>query len=147
MDRIEARAAALIGEIRKMAGRFMNWQEDLVHQKLADLNQRDAGVILMLGQDGACTMSELAQKIKLTVSSATLIIDRLVDRGLVSRHRSLEDRRVVRVALTSEGAEIHGIMFATLVRFGKAMLGALDDREQEQLLALYRKITSSLPRE
>jgi len=146
MDRFESRAAELIAEIRKMAEQFMNWQEDLVHRKLADLNQRDAGVILLLGQAGACSMSELAQKIKLTVSSATLIIDRLVDRGLVSRHRSLDDRRVVRVALTQEGTELHRVMFETLVRFGKAMLSALDDREQEQLLALYRKVTASLPR-
>ncbi|HTO94442.1 MAG TPA: MarR family transcriptional regulator [Bacteroidota bacterium] len=147
MDRFESRAAELIAEIRKMAEQFMNWQEDLVHRKLADLNQRDAGVILLLGQAGACSMSELAQKIKLTVSSATLIIDRLVDRGLVSRHRSLDDRRVVRVALTQEGTELHRVMFETLVRFGKAMLSALDDREQEQLLALYRKVTASLPRQ
>ncbi|HTS00466.1 MAG TPA: MarR family transcriptional regulator [Bacteroidota bacterium] len=146
MDRIEIRAAELIAEIRKMAERFMNWQGDLVHHELGNLNQRDAGVILLLGQDGACSMSELAQKIKLTVSSATLIIDRLVDRGLVSRHRSDDDRRVVRVELTREGAELHGVMFETLVRFGKAMLSALDDREQEQLLALYRKVTASLPR-
>ena len=146
MDSLDARAAELIAEIRKMAERFMNWQEDLVHRALADLNQRDAGVILLLGQDGPCTMSELAQKIRLTVSSATLIIDRLVDRGLVSRHRSPDDRRVVRVALTREGADLHGAMFATLLRFGRAMLSALDDREQEQLLALYRKVTASLPR-
>jgi len=38
-------------------------------------------------------------------------------------------------------------MFESLVRFGQAMLSALDDREQEQLLALYRKVTSSFPRE
>jgi len=147
MDRIEARAAELIAEIRKMAELLVNWQEDLVHKALADLSQRDAGVILLLGQDGPFSMSELAQKIKLTVSSATLIIDRLVDRGLVSRHRSLDDRRVVRVALTQEGAALHGVMSETLVRVGKAMLSALDDNEQEQLLALYRKVTASLPRE
>lgn len=147
MDRIQARAAEFVAEIRKVAEWFMSRQQDLVHEKLADLNQRDAGVILLLGREGASSMSEIAQKIRLTVSSATLIIDRLVDRGLVSRHRSLDDRRVVRVALTPEGAELHRIMFESLVRFGQAMLSALDDREQEQLLALYRKVTSSFPRE
>lgn len=147
MDRIQARAAEFVAEIRKVAEWFMSRQQDLVHEKLADLNQRDAGVILLLGREGASSMSEIAQKIRLTVSSATLIIDRLVDRGLVSRHRSLDDRRVVRVALTPEGAELHRIMFESLVRFGQAMLSALDDREQEELLALYRKVTSSFPRE
>jgi DNA-binding MarR family transcriptional regulator len=91
-------------------------------------------------------MSELALKIRLTVSSATLIVDRLVEKGLITRERSVEDRRVVRVALTGEGAGLYRVVEETILGLGRAMLSVLDEREQDQLLSLYRKINAALPR-
>jgi DNA-binding MarR family transcriptional regulator len=146
MENIDRKAAELMAEFRKIGDRYMQWQDNLAHEKMSALSKHDGSVIFFLGQDGECTMSELALKIRLTVSSATLIVDRLVERGLVSRHRSLEDRRVVRVALTDEGAGLHRVVADTILGLGRAMLMALDEREQDQLLSLYRKITAALPR-
>ena len=145
MENIDRKAAELMAEFRKIGDRYMQWQDSLSREKMGTLSKHDGAVIFFLGQDGECTMSELALKIRLTVSSATLIVDRLVDRGLVSRHRSLEDRRVVRVALTEEGAGLHQVVADTILRLGRAMLTALDEPEQDQLLSLYRKITAALP--
>jgi DNA-binding MarR family transcriptional regulator len=145
MEKIDRKAAELMAEFRKIGDRYMQWQDSLSREKMGTLSKHDGAVIFFLGQDGECTMSELALKIRLTVSSATLIADRLVDRGLVSRHRSLEDRRVVRVALTDEGAALHQVVADTILRLGRAMLTALDEPEQDQLLSLYRKITAALP--
>jgi hypothetical protein len=50
------------------------------------------------------------------------------------------------VALTDEGAGLHRVVADTILGLGRAMLMALDEREQDQLLSLYRKITAALPR-
>jgi DNA-binding MarR family transcriptional regulator len=145
MQNIESKAAELTEEFRKIGDMYMQWQDSLTREKMGYLNKHDGSVIFFLGQDGECTMSELATKIRLTVSSATLIVDRLVERGLVSRHRSLEDRRVVRVALTDEGAALHHVIADTMMKLGRAILTVLEEREQDQLLSLFRKINASLP--
>lgn len=145
MGNIDAKAAELMGEFRKLGERYMQWQDSITRERMGELNKHDASVILFLGQDGECTMSELAMKIKLTVSSATLIADKLVDKGLVSRQRSLDDRRVVRVALTDEGAGLYRAVEETILGLGRAMLQALDRSEQDNLLGLFRKMNAALP--
>lgn len=142
---IDKKAAELMGEFRKLGDRYMQWQDAVTRERMGELNKHDAGVILFLGQDGECTMSELATKIKLTVSSATLIVDKLVDKELVSRHRSLDDRRVVRVALTEEGAGLYHAVEETILGLGRAMLEALEKSEQDNLLGLFRKMNAALP--
>jgi DNA-binding MarR family transcriptional regulator len=144
MDSIDRKATDLMSEFRKLGDRYMQWQDSLTRARMGDLNKHDGSVIFFLGQDGECTMTELALKIRLTVSSATLIVDRLVDKGLVSRHRSLDDRRVVRVALTEEGAGLYRVVEGTILGLGRAMLTVLDENEQDQLLSLYRKINAAL---
>ncbi len=146
MGNLDRKAAELMSEFRKLGDRYMQWQDSLTLARMADLNKHDGSVIFFLGQDGACTMSELAVKIRLTVSSATLIVDRLVEKGLIARERSEEDRRVVRVALTGEGAALYRVVEDTILGLGRAMLSVLEEAEQDELLALYRKINASLPR-
>ena len=146
MADIDKKAAELMAEFRKLGDRYMQWQDSLTRARLGDLNKHDGSVIFFLGQDGPCTMSELALKIRLTVCSATLIVDRLVEKGLIARERSDEDRRVVRVALTDDGASLYRVVEETILGLGRAMLSVLDEHEQDQLLFLYRKMNAALPR-
>ncbi|NKF21095.1 MarR family winged helix-turn-helix transcriptional regulator [Solimonas marina] len=46
---------------------------------------------------------DLARKLSLTQGTVTIILDRLVTRGLVERRRAADDRRRVLVSLTAEG--------------------------------------------
>lgn len=55
-----------------------------------------------LAHHGKMKVSELSEKMGLTNSTVSGIIDRLEDRGFVERTRSTEDRRVVYVDLTHE---------------------------------------------
>ncbi|MBH0155481.1 MULTISPECIES: MarR family winged helix-turn-helix transcriptional regulator [Fictibacillus] len=49
------------------------------------------------------TVSEIADAMKVRASATTVIIDRLVKRGLVDRYRSDLDRRIVYVQLNETG--------------------------------------------
>jgi DNA-binding MarR family transcriptional regulator len=73
------------------------------------LTQHDLTVAQYLSMDalnnkGAeCSMSELADRIQQSSATMTGIIDRLVEKGWVTRRRSEEDRRAVYVNLTADG--------------------------------------------
>ena len=60
--------------------------------------------VLLLSQ-GSKRMSEIASYFGKGLSSATSLIDRLVDKGLVERVSAPEDRRVVLCRLTLRGRE------------------------------------------
>jgi DNA-binding MarR family transcriptional regulator len=51
-------------------------------------------------------MTQLAEALDVSQASATGIVDRMEQRGLVSRQRDDEDRRVTRVHLTERGRQV-----------------------------------------
>lgn len=63
-------------------------------------------VMELLAADGELTIGGIAERVGLAQATVTVIVDRLGDRGLVSRRRSSEDRRQVRVDLTKEGRQL-----------------------------------------
>ncbi len=52
---------------------------------------------------GAPSMTDLSDALQLQPSTVTALMDGLVERELVERQEDAEDRRIVRVALTTEG--------------------------------------------
>jgi len=52
------------------------------------------------------TIGELAGEMYLHISTVSVLLDRLEERGLVDRERSAPDRRIVRLQLTPAGREI-----------------------------------------
>ena len=48
-------------------------------------------------------MSEIAQKLKVTLGTLTTGINKLIKKGYVERNRTEEDRRIVLVKLTEKG--------------------------------------------
>lgn len=145
MEKIDEKASELMKALRAIGDHYIRWQEEVVNEEIGDLSRHDAAVLVFLGQEGARTMSEIAQRLKLSVSSATLIVDRIVQRGLVVRERSESDRRVVHVELSVRGQQMYRAVEESLMHLGRAMLQALEENEQETLLRLYRKIASTLP--
>jgi DNA-binding MarR family transcriptional regulator len=55
---------------------------------------------------GECTISQLAKRLDVSAPSASTMVDRLVEKALLLRQRSDEDRRVVVVRVT-EPAALH----------------------------------------
>jgi DNA-binding MarR family transcriptional regulator len=63
-------------------------------------------VLILLDADGAMPMRALAEAMDVSQASATGIVDRMEQRGLVERRRDDEDRRVVQVGITDEGRSL-----------------------------------------
>lgn len=115
----------------------------LLGEGSAELSRSEMALIRYLADHGASTMTEVSGGLRLALSSATGVVDRLVERKFVERERPAEDRRQVVVTLTRTGSRMHETIVADRSRFGVAMLEALSPEEREQLLALFRKMTAS----
>ena len=91
-------------------------------------------VLAILDIDGPMPMGGLAEALDVSQASATGIVDRMEQRGLVERRRIDDDRRVVRVALTDEGRRLIAGMAAERRDHLSAMLETLTDAELEGFL-------------
>jgi MarR family transcriptional regulator, organic hydroperoxide resistance regulator len=89
----------------------------------------------LLQIDGSMSMRELAARLGGHASSATGIADRLAARGLVERHEDADDRRVKRVALTSEGTATR-IQLAACMESARTPFARLSAAERRQLHGL-----------
>ncbi len=88
----------------------------------------------------ASTAAELAREIQLDAGATTRLLDRLEAKGLVRRERSTEDRRVVKLALTPEGAAAARKIPAVLCKVQNAHLAGFDAGEWLQLKTLLRRV-------
>jgi DNA-binding MarR family transcriptional regulator len=133
---------ALIAEIldgmtswdaRDRLGVFRKWLQASV--SLVHLH-----VLTLLEADGAMPMSRLAEALDVSVASATGIVDRMEQRGLVQRRHGERDRRVVLVDKTETGADVFRHLAETR-RAGLAhILSTLSDDELHGFLAGVRAI-------
>ena len=59
--------------------------------------------VLVLANEGNCNVSAVAEDLRVHMSNATRICDRLVAAGLLERRRAEHDRRHVLLVLTADG--------------------------------------------
>jgi DNA-binding MarR family transcriptional regulator len=89
-------------------------------------------VIGVLETDGPQPMRALAEALDVSQASATGIVDRMEQRGLVERRRAEDDRRIVRVYLTDEG---RNLLAGIAQDRQEHMLRLFDDFSDEELQA------------
>ena len=96
-------------------------------------------------EDGA-TITDIAQDLEVTPPSVTMAVKRLEKKGFISKVRSSEDARRVRVRLTGQGhrAEVaHRFFHRQMVR---AVANGLDTQERKALLCALDKINEHMRR-
>jgi DNA-binding MarR family transcriptional regulator len=108
------------------------------------ISHSEIAVLDNLGADGAMAMGALAARVRVPLSTATRVVDRMVERGLVQRDRPENNRRVVRVGLAPAGRRWYDQALAARIAGTERMLGHLTAAEQNELLRLYRKMSDGL---
>ncbi|RLK39413.1 MarR family winged helix-turn-helix transcriptional regulator [Cupriavidus plantarum] len=71
-----------------------------------DITAQQIGILLSLTHGVASTPYELCKILAIDTGLMTRMLDKLEKRGLLCRSRSLEDRRVVNLAITEKGREV-----------------------------------------
>ncbi len=88
------------------------------------ITSTQASMLFMIATGRCSLAAELARDYGIDASAVTRLIDRLEKRNLLSRVRSSEDRRAVRLAVTPEGRDLAARMpeiFGTVI--DKALAG------------------------
>jgi DNA-binding MarR family transcriptional regulator len=82
------------------------------------LTMTQLGVLFLLRQEAGMPAGLLAERLRVTPSTLTRMVDRLVRLNLVRRQEDSDDRRLVRHYLTQEGAQ----SLEEMARTGRAYL-------------------------
>jgi DNA-binding MarR family transcriptional regulator len=109
---------------------------------MADLGitSTQASIMFMLASGRGLAAADLAREYGIDASAVTRLIDRLEKRGLITRVRSEEDRRVVRLALTDEGRALAAQIPAIFTMVLDKLLGGFTPEEVGFLKSMLRRI-------
>jgi len=112
----------------------------------ADLNFTQWIVLDLIEGAGSLTVSDLAVSMEITSGALSRVVDGLVARGLVERHRGMIDRRVVVLHLTEAGyAKFEAIQPLAAQRW-EEVLTTLSAEEARRLCELLGKFVESAER-
>ena len=107
-------------------------------------SRSEIAVLDTIGAEGPLAMGEVAARVRLPLSTASRVVDRLVPRGMVERERPEENRRVVRVALGTGGRAFYKAALRSRITGARHMLRCLTANERNELVRLFRKIAASV---
>ena len=140
-----AQKAQLMSSYMLSMRRTQDLAESVFIQSLGGLSLPQLKVLNVIGDFAPCTMTDIAKHTVLSLSSVTLIVDKLVKSLLVDRARSDVDRRIVYATLTEAGQEIYQVQIQHLNAISNKLLNILDEHEQDMFLHILKKITQSTP--
>jgi MarR family transcriptional regulator, 2-MHQ and catechol-resistance regulon repressor len=101
-------------------------------------------VLEVLYQKGKQTIQQIGNCILVSSGSMTYVIDKLEQRGLLSRHACPDDRRVIHVTLTDDGNELMNDIMPKYHMFVNQMFDSLDSDEAETLVQLLKKVRNKV---
>ena len=90
-------------------------------------------IMALLTEEGALPVAEVGKRLVLAKAHMTQLVDRLVEKEIVTREADPDDRRVTRISITGKGKEIlnriHGRVSAAL----KKALSSLSEKDLKKL--------------
>lgn len=117
----------------------------IIDERMAahDLTDAQWKPLLMIQQGRCRTAAELSRLVCSDAGAVTRLLDRVEAKGLVQRTRSQEDRRVVNLELTEEGARKAEEVPKVLVEVLNAMLDGFTEAEVAQFKELLQRLLAN----
>lgn len=149
------RVTRIISDTETVAAELMSELGPIIASERAAFAQRchdrsismtNLHLMTLLESHGSLPMSRVAELLGCGTPTATGIVSRMEERGLVERQHDSEDRRVVTLSLAPKGAaEIREVQMSRRQRIASA-LAHLTDAEREQLLGSVRSLRAAFNR-
>lgn len=98
------------------------------------------GIMGIVCEEGTTSISEVAKHLRVPKPQMTLLINHLVDNGIVVRTPNKEDRRVSDITLTPTGKTTLNNLMEKLKNNARNVLADLSDNELEELSILLWKL-------
>lgn len=123
-----------------------------ISQAIAGLYQRRFGlattewrVMAILGRFPELSANEVAQRAAMDKVAVSRAVARLLQRGLLHRHRDGGDRRRSVLALSDDGLRIYREVAPLALRIEQRLLGRLSTQERTLLLGLLDRLEALEP--
>jgi DNA-binding MarR family transcriptional regulator len=132
--------AALLGELVEANRAYQTAVEkmDEAFCRLLGVNRTDGRCLDVIDQHPGITAGELATAVGLSPGAVTTVLDRLEERGFVSRTRDPDDRRRVTVKLTPEANRRAWEAYGPLGEMGMPMVAELSDADLQAVIRFLR---------
>jgi DNA-binding MarR family transcriptional regulator len=98
------------------------------------VTEKEVTVIDFVGGRGNVKMSDIADNIDAPMSTITSIIDKLVEKKLINRDHSGEDRRVINVTLSTSGRAAYKKLCTKKDKLAENVLSQLNEKDQELII-------------
>ena len=109
-----------------------------------DLTHMEGKILAFLARNSSTTLSELVAHSGRDKSQLARLIKSLREQGLLQGQNDKEDRRSVRLTLTSEGRAIHQYLQHQVGRLSKVAVTGLGAEELCNLVTLLQKVRNNL---
>ncbi|OIK16477.1 MarR family transcriptional regulator [Bacillus sp. MUM 116] len=115
---------------------------DRIKEEMAEkkLGITEFSVLEVLYQKGKQTIQQVGNCILISSGSMTYVIDKLEQKGLLSRNACPDDRRVIHVTLTDDGNELMNEIMPKYHELVEDMFDSLISDEAETLVHLLKKV-------
>lgn len=102
------------------------------------------GILALLFTNEKYTMKDLAEKIHRTKPTVTVLVEKLVDLGYVTKEKSSDDSRVTFISLTEKGFALQPVFTAISDKLNAVVYQDFSDAEAEYLEKALDKINRNL---
>lgn len=133
---------SLISKIREKVNKLI--VNEMSQNGMEGIVTSHGDIINALYNNKRMTMAEIADKIGKDKSTVTVLIEKLVKLGYVTKERNPEDTRVIEVTLTNEGNELKPLFEAISIKILDAFYRDISEQDKVELARILNIIYTNL---
>jgi DNA-binding MarR family transcriptional regulator len=100
-----------------------------------------------LDENGPCIVTDISHQLGITLSGVTNLANKLAKLKFITRERSEGDRRIVVLALTTEGKKMLDCLEESLIKVLEKSFKGLSEDEIDEFFRIHQKMCSNLMQE
>ncbi|EJY95821.1 MarR family transcriptional regulator [Staphylococcus arlettae] len=139
MDRTKSSMNAFIG-----LNRTLDYLEKIVREdvKQYGLNITEFAVLELLYNKGDQPIQRIRERVLIASSSISYVVDKLEEKGCVTRIRNQQDKRIINASLTQQGRRIMDEIFPKHAETIQSTFSILTDEELQTLQNTLKKLSA-----
>lgn len=108
--------------------------------KNCGITMTQATVLFLIKQQGHMSITSISNKLGVSKSASSQLVDNLVAQNIIMRETDEEDRRILKIKFTDQGKSYLETIRTKMAENLSTIFGALDDNELTQLNSITEKL-------